>query len=117
MGTRLNNLNQDLEGNENNEDKAYTGSITELSMNEKMEKPMLPPLEYLSSVHSTQHQSVPFAEQRTGSAGVATTIQASDGRNTRTVISRSRDKSVPERAVTQAMQRRNKLSPLSVKFE
>ena len=38
MGLRVNNLNHDLDGNENNEDKAYTGSITELSMNEKMEK-------------------------------------------------------------------------------
>ena len=53
IGERINHLNQDLDGNENGEDRAYTGSITELSVNEKMEKPRLPPLDHLGSVHST----------------------------------------------------------------
>ena len=40
----------DIDGNEIVDEK---GSISELSINEKVEKPMLPPLEYLSSMNST----------------------------------------------------------------
>ena len=50
IGERPIHITHELDGTEIVDDK---GSVSELSVNEKMEKPMLPPLEYLSSIHST----------------------------------------------------------------
>ena len=100
METRVNSMNQDLEANETGEDK---GSLSDQSINEKMEKPMLPPLEYLSSVHSTQHQTIHQDGPRTGTAEVSSSkVDTSEGRTTRTIIAMQRDKNLNERAVTQA---------------
>ena len=109
-------MQHDLEGNTTTEEK---GSVSDMSVNnEKMDKPMLPPLEYLSSINSTQNQTLPNSGHRTGTAEVTSSkVEPSEGRTTRTIIAMSRDKNSNERAVTQAKQKRNKLSPLSVKFE
>ena len=64
-------MNADLEvpDKENGDDidKGMTGSVTELSMNDKMHKPMLPPIDH-SSVHSTRNNTTAHEGQRTGTA-------------------------------------------------